>query len=100
VNFYPNDQLDAPVPQTEMGAPPLPLAEGAWVGAHDQAQEDYFEQAGNLYRMMTEQQKTRLAEVIASGLAQAEGSVQERMLGYLGAADPDYENRVRNAVEA
>lgn len=98
VNFYPNDQADAPQPQTDMGPPPLPLAEEAWVGAHSQIEEDYFSQAGDLYRIMDEGQQSRLAEVIASGLGQAESSVQQRMLDYLYRADSNYGDRVKSAL--
>lgn len=97
-NFYPNDQEKLPKPDTTLGAPPLPLLEDAWVGAFSQDDEDYFEQAGDLYRLFDDGQRQRVAERIAGGLAQAEQSVQERMLGYLGKADPDYANRVRDAI--
>jgi catalase len=98
VNFYPNDQSEAPQPQPELAPPPLPLADDAWVGAHSQDDEDYFEQAGNLYRIMDDGQKTRLTGVIASGLSQAQSSVQTRMLAYLHRADPDYAERVKRAM--
>ncbi|MEH6592298.1 MAG: catalase [Halioglobus sp.] len=98
VNFYPNDRPVAPQPRVDAAAPPLPLAQDAWVGVHSQGQEDYFEQAGNLYRIMDDRQKTNLAEVIAAGLSQAESSVQDRMLDYLGNADADYEACVRQAM--
>jgi len=98
INFYPNDREDEPRPNAEYAPPPLPLLEEAWVQAHSQDHEDYFEQAGNLYRVMDEQQQAQLAATIAGGLSQAERSVQERMLGYLDRADADYGRRVRAAI--
>ena len=98
VNFYPNDRSDEALPDSAYSAPPLPLVEDAWVGPHDQADEDYFSQAGDLYRIMSDEQKERLAATIAGGLSQAERSVQERMLRYLSVADPDYAERVGKAL--
>ena len=99
VNFYPNDRSEAPKPDGDYRAPPLPLLEEAWAKAYSQDREDYFEQAGNLYRLFSAEQKTRLAEVIAGGLSQAEASVQARMLGFLTKADPDYGKRVSEAID-
>ena len=103
INFYPNDQSELPAPDASFATPPLPLMEEAWnkpwVKPFDQDNEDYFEQAGNLYRIFSEQEKDRLAATIAGGLSQAEVSVQERMLEFLAKADSDYANRVRKAIE-
>lgn len=98
VNFFPNDQADEPTPHAEYAPPPLPVLEEAWVRAYSQDDEDYYTQAGNLFRIMSDDQKARLAATIAGGLSQAESSVQDRMLGYLGKADPDYAKRVREAI--
>lgn len=100
VNFYPNDQVGEPTPDQEYSPPPLPVVEEAWVGTHSQDDEDYFAQAGDLYRIMSDVQKERLAATIAGGLSQAERSVQVRMLKYLDQADPDYAEGVLKAVEA
>ena len=100
VNFYPNDRDGEPKPNAEYAAPPLPLLEEAWVQAYIQDDEDYFSQAGDLFRLMSEQQKAQLTATIAAGLAQAEESVQERMLGYLDRADADYGRRLRSAITA
>lgn len=98
VNFYPNDRSDGPQPGTAYAAPPLPLLEEAWVRPHSQDEEDYYEQAGNLFRIMSDDQQARLAATIAGGLSRAEASVRERMLDYLGRADPEYARRVDDAI--
>lgn len=98
VNFYPNDRDDAPAPDTSYSGPPLPLESEAWVGAHDQDGEDYFTQAGDLYRLMSEDQKSALAQTVAGGLWHADASAQARMLTYLARADQDYADRVRQAM--
>jgi catalase len=98
INFFPNDREDEPKPQGEYAPPPLPLLEEAWVQSHSQDDENYYEQAGNLYRVMSDRQKTQLAATIADGLSQADRSVQNRILGFLHEADPDYAQRVREAI--
>ena len=92
-NFYPNDQQDLPQPDPSVAPPPLRL-EDAWVQPYSQDEEDYYSQAGDLYRLMTEEQKDRLAETIAAGLAQADENVQARVVSYLDRADPSYAARV------
>ena len=95
VNFFPNDAADAARPDAGFAPPPLPLLEEAWVAPYSQDDEDYFSQAGELYRLMSAEQQTRLANTIAGGLSVAESSVQQRMLAYLEKADPDYARRVQ-----
>jgi catalase len=94
VNFYPNDRQQTPAPDPSYEVPPLPLLEEAWVKPFNQDDEDYYSQAGNLYRVLPEGEQRRLATTIASGLSQAEPSVQERMLQYLGKADAEYGSSV------
>lgn len=96
VNFFPNDraQAGAPTPQEAVVEPPMPLEEAAWVGFHDSADEDNFTQAGELYRIMSGDQKDQLADNIAGGLSAASTSIQERLLQQFRLADPDYAKRV------
>jgi catalase len=98
INFFPNDREGEPQPDGEYAPPPLPLLEEAWVQPHSQDDEDYYEQAGNLFRLMSDDQQARLAATIAGGLSKAEASVRERMLGYLGKADREYARRVDDAI--
>ena len=97
VNYYPNDQINqgAPVPQPSIEEPPLPVLENAWVkryGISDD--EDHYSQAGDLFRLMNESQKSQLATTIAEGLVNATESVQQRMLEQFRKADPDYADRI------
>ena len=95
-NFYPNDRIDqgAPVPGTAFKEPPLHLSTAA-LTTYDQSDEDYHSQAGDLFRVMNENQKQQLVGNIAAGLRQTTVSVQERMLIQLGKADADYAARVK-----
>ncbi|MFZ5603384.1 MAG: catalase [Pseudomonadota bacterium] len=100
-NFYPNDRAaqGAPVPVPAVAAPPMPVLADAWIGVHSQADEDYHTQAGDLFRLMSEDQKRQLAANVGGGLAQASKSAQERMLAQLAKADPDYAKRVQEVIK-
>ena len=102
VNFYPNDQIDngAPAPDPTYAEPPFPVAEEAWIKAHDSQNENNFSQAGQLFRLMNEEQKQQLVSNIICGLRQATASVQQRMLEQFTAADADYGARVQSALNA
>jgi catalase len=102
VNFYPNDRTGegAPAPQPGLAPPPLPMLEQAWIRAYDTEDEDHYSQAGDLFRLMSDEQRRQLAHNIAEGLVQAGGSVRERMLNQFSQADPDYARRVSVAMES
>lgn len=95
-NFYPNDRAEQgdPAPVPAFKEPPLHISKGA-VTTYDQSDADYYTQAGELFRLMNEDQKQQLTGNIAGGLKCANASIQERMLGYLHKADPDYAARVK-----
>ena len=100
VNFYPNDRTGngAPAPLPEVAEPPMPILGDAWIKAFDSQQEDNFTQAGNLYRLMSEDQKNQLTRNIAEGLVNASKSAQERMQAQFAAADTNYAAQVKNAM--
>lgn len=101
-NFYPNDRVvnGAPAPLPTVAVPNMPVLEEAWIGYHDQSEEDYYSQAGELFRIMTESQQQLLASNIAGGLKQASQSVQQRMLAQFAKADPDYAACVQKAINS
>ncbi len=99
VNFYPNDREDTPKPKPEVAEPPMPLAENAWIKAYDTRDEDNYSQAGELFRLMSEDQKQQLARNIAGGLGRATESVQKRMIQHFTLCDPDYGMRVQAELE-
>ncbi|GAA3934078.1 catalase [Litoribacillus peritrichatus] len=102
INFYPNDQIHQgePAPDAQFTAPPMPVLEDAWIGHHDQSDEDYFSQAGDLYRLMSDHQKQQLVSNIVGGLSMATESVQARMVEQFTKADADYGSRVSSALKA
>ncbi|MFG3192365.1 catalase [Streptomyces omiyaensis] len=100
-NYEPNSyqgpaQTDAPLS--------APLAIHGWTGAHAAPQhtkDDDFFQAGELYRLMSEEEKSRLIANIAGGLAQvSREDVIEKNLAHFAAADAEYGKRVEEAVRA
>ncbi len=101
VNFYPNDRASdgAPVPDPSVAEPPMPLEEQAWTKAYDSRDADNYSQAGDLYRLMSEDQKQQLVGNVAGGLSQASESVQQRMVAHFTQCDEDYGRRVQAALE-
>ncbi|MDK1472210.1 catalase [Streptomyces sp. 549] len=98
-NYEPNS-YGGPV---ETGQPlSAPLAVGGHTGTHEapaHTKDDDFFQAGELYRLMAEDEKRRLVANIAGGLSQvSRDDVVERNLAHFHAADPDYGRRVEEAV--
>ncbi len=100
VNFYPNDRAGqgAPVPKPDVAEPPMPLEENAWLKRYDTTDEDNYSQAGNLYRLMSEDQKQQLVGNITGGLKQATASVQQRMVEHFQRCDADYGARIKTAL--
>ncbi|ACT49777.1 catalase [Methylovorus glucosotrophus] len=101
-NFYPNDRAaeGAPVPAAEFAPPPMPVLEQAWIGYHDQSEEDYYTQAGELFRLMNDDQQQQLFNNIAGGLSQANADIQARVLAQFEKADPAYAAGVKKAIAA
>ncbi|MEQ9499296.1 MAG: catalase [Deltaproteobacteria bacterium] len=64
-------------------------------------EDDDFAQAGALYRLMSEDEKARLVDNIAGGLAQVTiPGVVERSIAYFAKADEDYGARIEASVMA
>ena len=101
-NFYPNDRTDtgAPSPDITTAEPPMPLAQNAWVKPHSQDHEDYYTQAGDLFRLMSAEQQLQVATNIAGGLNAANEHIQQRMLEQFDKADPQYMKAIKAALEA
>ncbi|MET7312373.1 MULTISPECIES: catalase [unclassified Streptomyces] len=81
-----------------------PLAVHGWTGTHAapaHTKDDDFFQAGELYRLMSEDEKGRLVANIAGGLSQVtRDDVIEKNLAHFHAADAEYGKHVEEAVRA
>jgi catalase len=99
-NFYPNDRAEqgAPAEVPDVAEPPMPLEQDAWLGIHDNSDDDNFSQAGDLFRLMSPCQKGQLVHNIAAGLHQCTDDVQQRMLAQYEQADPQYAAMVKQAI--
>lgn len=98
-NFYPNDRAAQGAPDVSNHTPEPPLAlAGSAAKRYDQSDADYYSQAGDLYRLMSEDQKSQLVNNIAGGLSQADSSVQARMVALISQCDADYGQRVQAAI--
>jgi catalase len=69
--------------------------------APEHVKDDDFYQAGELYRLMSEDEKSRLIGNLAGSLGQVQrDDIVDRVLPHFHAADPDYGRRLEAAVRA
>jgi catalase len=70
-------------------------------GRYDtRATDDHYTQAGNLFRLLTEEGKRNLIENIAGALIGADAATQDRQIGHFLKADPAYGQGVADAIRA
>ena len=98
VHYGPNSK-GGPAQAPEMREPPLRIEGDADRFDHQDGNDNYT-QAGDLFRIMSDDQKQQLTANIAGGLKQCSTPVQERMLPHFDACDSDYGKRVREAMKA
>ncbi|MEV5529589.1 catalase [Streptomyces prunicolor] len=100
-NYEPNS-YDGPTETGRALSAPLPV--NGYTGTHEAPQhtkDDDFFQAGELYRLMSPEERSRLVTNLAGGLAQvSRDDVIEKNLAHFHAADPEYGRRVEEAVHA
>lgn len=75
------------------GEAAMPVGEAARYDTR--AVEDDYTQAGNLYRLLPEAEKERLADNIAGALSGVAKVIVERQLAHFAKADADYAKRVK-----
>jgi catalase len=63
-------------------------------------QEDDYTQAGNLFRLMTPQERQNLCDNLAGPLSQVDADILARQLGHFDQADADYGRGVRASLKA
>ncbi|MFF8382918.1 catalase [Streptomyces kanasensis] len=100
-NYEPNSYAGPAQTDAALSAP---LAVAGYTGTHAapaHVKDDDFFQAGELYRLMSEDERARLVANIAGGLSQvSREDVVEKNLAHFHAADPEYGRRVEEAVRA
>ncbi|MDC8853580.1 catalase KatB [Shewanella algae] len=95
-NYGPNSQPSGLQDATEFKEPPLRLDGEA--DRYSRYGQDDYTQAGNLYRLLSEEEKARLISNICGTLSQATQDVQQRMIGHFSQADADYGRRVQEML--
>lgn len=96
VNYEPNS-FGGPQASKEFEHHPWPVSgETQRSGYRDESQD--FVQPGLLYRLMSEDEKTRLVGNIVAHLGGAKREIQERQVKHFYKADPDYGTRVAQGL--
>lgn len=88
VNYQPNS-FDGPVDDVKYQEPPLKISGDADRYNHRDGNDDYT-QAGNLYRLMSEDQQRQLIENLVSAMTGVPKDIQVRQLQHFHKADPAY----------
>ena len=100
-NYEPNS-FDGPVQTNEPTYAPLELH--GWTGSHEwehHPEDNDFVQAGNLYRLMKEDEKKRLVDNIAGSLSRvSRDDIIERSISHFRSADAEYGERIARAVQS
>lgn len=95
-NYGPNS-FGGPVDRPDAAIAPF-QATGVVGRYRYQHPNDDYEQPGNLYRLMTPDQKTRLVNNLVGHLGKARKDIQERQVVHFYRADPDYGLRVAKGL--
>lgn len=96
VNYEPNS-FSGPIEDPSVKEPPLKLSGDADRYNHRDGNEDY-RQAGDLYRLMTEDQKSQLINNLITPLQTVPRDIQLRQLMHFYKADTDYGTRVATGL--
>lgn len=96
-NYFPNSVSGTPVARPDARTTPFEVS--GVVGRYDyQHPNDDFVQPGNLYRLMTPDQKTRLVNNIVGHLGKARKDIQERQVVNFYKADTEYGTRIAKGL--
>jgi len=98
-NYEPNSHADAPRQNNIIGTTFSAEEVSGRTGRHGYtlADADFF-QAGELYRLMTPDQKDRLISNIAGHLKNAKFHIRQRQLANFARADKEYGRRIEEAI--
>jgi catalase len=96
IGYEPNSKGEW-IEQPDFSEPPLDLQGNAahWDHRED---DDYFSQAGNLFRLMTTEQKQALFDNTAASMADVSEEIKQRHIKHCSAADPEYGLGVKLAL--
>jgi catalase len=97
-NYFPNSVPGTPQPESS-SPDVLAFDVSGTVGRHKYVHPNNdFEQPGNLYRLMTPEQRTRLVNNIVGHLKNARADIQNRMVEIFSKCDREYGLRVKEGL--
>lgn len=96
VNYQPNS-FDGPVDDKQYKEPPLRISGDADRYDHRKGNDD-CNQAGDLYRLMSAEQKAQLIDNIVRAMKPVPKNIQMRQIEHFHKADADYGNRVASGL--
>jgi catalase len=94
---YQPNSFDGPTDNKDCAEPPLRIDGDADRYSHRDGNDDYT-QAGNLYRLMDEQPKKRLAGNIVAAMPGVPRDIQVGQIAHFIKADPAYGGRVAEGL--
>jgi catalase len=97
-NYHPNS-FDQVAVTNDGELPPYALS-GPMLRHDHRADLDYYGQAGDLYRLMSEEQKKLLTDNIVGAMRSVPSFIQDRQVEHFKRADPDYGHRVARGLTA
>ena len=97
VNYEPNS-FGGPTETSRFKEPPLKIRGDADRYDHREGNDDYT-QAGNLYRLMPDEEKGRLHRAIAGAMGGVPKEVLDRQLAHFDKADPSYAKGIRRELK-
>ena len=96
VGYEPNNQGEW-AEQPDFSEPPLAM-DGAAAHWDRREDEDYFSQAGDLFRLMSPEQQQALFSNTAASMADVPDEIKLRHIKHCSAADVDYGNGIKTAL--
>ena len=97
-HYFPNSDDTAPKEHQAYREPALPLGDAAADRYDSREGHDDYTQAGNLYRLLPQDERERLHRAIAGPLSQARPDIRMRQLCHFFRADIDYGRGVAQAL--
>lgn len=95
--YYEPNSFDGPKEDHSVKVTPFEVSGLAQQVAYDQ--DDHYTQAGDLYRLMSEEEKARLIENIVNSMKPVEKEeIKLRQIAHFYKADPDYGRRVAEGL--
>lgn len=96
VNYQPNSQ-GGPIDDKRFKEPPLKISGDADRYDHQEGNDNY-KQAGDLYCLMSEEQKKQLISNLVRSMKTVPKAIQLRQIAHFSKANPDYGRRVEEGL--